>query len=242
MPVLLSHKYSLVVFYTPSSTNEYKYFFALTLFQRMVIVLKCIHGKQKGWQKTQKARTEAAQSFVVIIIQLLCTFIHEDHSQEVCLYVFFLYLTCTHYLFLFIIVLCSLFLYNTRFAIFRADPKLATRTFQMFRCVDLGEKIGQLLDADFSKQCFEGVHADYVPFAIFSVVFYLVGLPLGTFVVLFLNRKRLDQPQIESKYGDLYRQYDNEWYFWECLLMIQKCFLTGKSCFVVVWLLLCFCI
>jgi hypothetical protein len=112
----------------------------------------------------------------------------------------------------------------------------------MFRCVDLGEKIGQLLDADFSKQCFEGVHADYVPFAIFSVVFYLVGLPLGTFVVLFLNRKRLDQPQIESKYGDLYRQYDNEWYFWECLLMIQKCFLTGKSCFVVVWLLLCFCI
>ena len=135
------------------------------------------------------------------------------------------------------LVLCLI--YNTRFAIFRADPKLATRTFQMFRCVDLGEKIGQLLDADFSKQCFEGVHADYVPFAIFSVVFYLVGLPLGTFAVLFLNRKRLDQPQIESKYGDLYRQYDNEWYFWECLLMIQKCFLTGKSCFVVVWLLLC---
>ena len=99
----------------------------------------------------------------------------------------------------------------------------------MFRCVDLGEKLGQLLDADFSKQCFEGVHADYVPFAIFSVVFYLVGLPFGTFVVLFLNRKRLDLPEIESKYGDLYRQYDPEWYFWECLLMIQKCFLTGKG-------------
>ena len=161
------------------------------------LILKCVQGKQKGWQKVQKARTEAAQSFVVIIIQLLY-------------------------------------------------PKLATRTFQMFRCVDLGEKLGQLLDADFSKQCFEGVHADYVPFAIFSVVFYLVGLPFGTFVVLFLNRKRLDLPEIESKYGDLYRQYDPEWYFWECLLMIQKCFLTGKGrlymqycCVMVVTFALC---
>jgi len=100
----------------------------------------------------------------------------------------------------------------------------------MFRCVDIGSNLGHLLDADFSKQCFAGVHADYVPFAIFSVIFYLIGLPFGTFVVLFLNRKRLDQPQIESKYGDLYRQYDPEWYFWECLLMIQKCFLTGAMC------------
>ena len=145
------------------------------------VVLKCCHGKQKGWKKVQKARTEVAQSFVVVIVQLLY-------------------------------------------------PKLATRTFQMFRCVDLGPKIGRLLDADFSKKCFEGVHAEYVPFAIFSFALYLVGLPLGTFFILYLNRKKLASPEFESKYGDLYRQYDKEWYFWECLLMIQKCFLTGAMC------------
>ena len=142
------------------------------------LILKCIHGKQKGWKKVQKARTEQAQSLVVVVIQLLY-------------------------------------------------PKLATRTFQMFRCVDLGPKIGSLLDADFSKKCFDGIHAEYVPFAIFSVAFYLVGLPLGTFIILFINRKKLDLPHIESKYGDLYRQYEADWYFWECLLMLQKCFLTG---------------
>ena len=69
-----------------------------------------------------------------------------------------------------------------------------------------------------------------MPFAIFSFAFYLVGLPLGTFIILYLNRKKLESPEFESKFGDLYRHYDKEWYFWECLLMIQKCFLTGAMC------------
>ena len=42
-------------------------------------------------------------------------------------------------------------------------PKLCTRTFQMLRCIDLGPRIGVLLEADFSKRCFDGVHAEYVP-------------------------------------------------------------------------------
>lgn len=99
--------------------------------------------------------------------------------------------------------------------------------FHQFRCVDLGPKIGQLLDADFSKHCFQGVHAEYVPYAIISCVVYLIGLPLCTFILLFKNRKKLRSPAIESKYGVLYRQYEHEWYWWECLLMLEKCFLTG---------------
>ena len=52
-------------------------------------------------------------------------------------------------------------------------PKLCTRTFQMFRCVDLGPRIGMLLEADFSKRCFQDVHAEYVPLAFVSVLLYL---------------------------------------------------------------------
>ena len=106
-------------------------------------------------------------------------------------------------------------------------PKLATRTFQMFRCIDLGPAVGSLLDADFSKKCFSGIHAEYVPFAIFSFAFYLLGLPSATFFVLYVNRKKLHEPHVESKFGDLYRQYEDRWYWWECALMVQKCFLTG---------------
>ena len=60
-----------------------------------------------------------------------------------------------------------------------SDPKLATRTFQMFRCVDLGPRIGTLLEADFSKTCFKGVHAEYVPVAVGSAGHTSPRLPRG---------------------------------------------------------------
>jgi hypothetical protein len=110
-------------------------------------------------------------------------------------------------------------------------PKLATSTFQMFRCVDLGDRLGLLLlEADFSKICFEGVHMAYVPFAVLSAIIYLVGVPAGVFFGLHRNRGRLDQLDMQSKYGDLYRKYENSYYFWECILMLQKCMLTGAMC------------
>ena len=106
-------------------------------------------------------------------------------------------------------------------------PKLCTRTFQMFRCVDLGDRIGMLLEADFSKRCYEGVHAEYVPLAVVSMVVYLVGVPLATFAVIWRHRGRLHTRMVESLYGDLYRQYEDSWAFWEVCLQIQKCMLTG---------------
>ena len=109
-------------------------------------------------------------------------------------------------------------------------PKLATNTFQMFRCVDLGDRLGLLLEADFSKTCFDGVHMAYVPIAVLSAVVYLVGLPAGAFFCLRRNRGRLVQFDVQSKFGDLYRKYENSFYYWECILMLQKCMLTGAMC------------
>ena len=85
-------------------------------------------------------------------------------------------------------------------------PKLCTRTFQMFRCIDMGPSLGKLLEADFSKRCYEGVHGEYIPFAIVSVVVYLVGVPLLTFAIIWRNRHRLHARDVECYYGDLYRQ------------------------------------
>jgi hypothetical protein len=109
-------------------------------------------------------------------------------------------------------------------------PKLATNTFQMFRCVNLGDRLGLLLEADLSKICFEGVHMTYVPFAVLSAVVYLAGVPAGVFFGLHRNRGRLDQFDMQSKFGELYRKYENSHYFWECILMLQKCMLTGAMC------------
>jgi hypothetical protein len=116
------------------------------------LMLKMFHGKQTGWRKVQKARSEQAQSIIIIVVQLVY-------------------------------------------------PKLATATFRMFRCVDFGPRIGYLLDADFGKECFKGVHAQYVPFAFMSALFYLVGIPMGTFIALYSHRKQLHLPHVESRYG-----------------------------------------
>jgi hypothetical protein len=109
-------------------------------------------------------------------------------------------------------------------------PKISTRTFQMFRCRDLGQGIGNLLEADFGKECFEGVHAQYVPYAVISAVVYLVGVPVGTFYALWSNRHKLHTQIVQARYGELYRHYDPKWFFWEVLLMINKCMLTGAMC------------
>jgi hypothetical protein len=109
-------------------------------------------------------------------------------------------------------------------------PKISTRTFQMFRCRDLGQGIGNLLEADFGKECFEGVHAQYVPYAVISAIVYLVGVPVGTFYALWSNRHKLHTQIVQARYGELYRHYDPKWFFWEVLLMINKCMLTGAMC------------
>ena len=85
-------------------------------------------------------------------------------------------------------------------------PKLATRTFQVFRCQDLGPRVGLLLENDFSLRCFEGRHSGFVWLAVVSAVLYLVGIPATTMAVLWRNRRRLHVPWLANRYGDLYRQ------------------------------------
>jgi hypothetical protein len=109
-------------------------------------------------------------------------------------------------------------------------PKLATRTFQMLRCQDLGPSVGMLLESDYSVTCHEGLHDQFVSLAVLSILGYLIGVPLATFVVLWRNRERLHMKDVESRFGDLYRPYEDKWAFWEVVLMVQKCMLTGAMC------------
>ena len=81
-------------------------------------------------------------------------------------------------------------------------PKLATRTFQVFRCQDI-KHVGLVLDQDFSFKCWEGAHMFYATIALIAVFVYLIGVPLFTFVVLYCNRHRLHTAAVEQKFGDL---------------------------------------
>ena len=113
-------------------------------------------------------------------------------------------------------------------------PKLSTFTFQMFRCIDLNSishgQLGLLLDADLKHSCYEGIHQEYMPLAFLSVVVFLIGIPLVTFLMLFRNRHRLNDASVKAELGDLFMKYEDRWYFWESVLMLQKCLLTGAMC------------
>lgn len=60
-----------------------------------------------------------------------------------------------------------------------------------------------------------------------SAVVYLAGTPLGTLLVLFRNSRRQHAPEIESRFGDLYCQYEDRRPYWVVVLMLQKMCLTG---------------
>ena len=55
-----------------------------------------------------------------------------------------------------------------------------------------------------------------------SAVVYLAGTPLGTLLVLFRNSRRLHAPEIESRFGDLYCQYEDRRPYWVVVLMLHK--------------------
>ena len=46
--------------------------------------------------------------------------------------------------------------------------------------------------------------------------------------MLWKNRRKLyEDPFIYASYGDLFRMYDMEWYFWELLIIVMKGLVTG---------------
>jgi hypothetical protein len=123
--------------------------------------------------------------------------------------------------------------------VFLLYPGIVTRVFTTLKCKQIGAK--SYLVADYSVVCWEGEHAEYASaMAVFSVI-YVVGIPLGTGVLLHLNRTLLYPENIDAKnvvlmlkaesfgkvYGSLYEAYDQEYYWFETLIMIQKALLTG---------------
>ena len=113
-------------------------------------------------------------------------------------------------------------------------PKLATMTFLVFRCRDIahvdvgGRATVTVLDTDFSVTCHEGQHVAMTVIAAAAAALYLAGIPMFLFLVLWRNRHKLNEdPHIYTSYGDLFRMYDMEWYYWELLIIVMKGLITG---------------
>ena len=71
-----------------------------------------------------------------------------------------------------------------------------------------------------------------------ALLLYVIGVPLAVFVLLWRNRVHLfDKASplhqaVRYKLGSLYEMYENEYYWFETVVMITKVFMTGALCVV----------
>jgi len=121
-------------------------------------------------------------------------------------------------------------------------PSIANQAFTMFRCrtVDgLGTK--QILEKDYSVECYVGDHAQYLFVAIAAIVVYAVGVPVALYYMLWNNRHHLHdddgiisnrEKEVRSRLGNFFLQYEESFWYFEILVLIFKLTLTGLFCII----------
>ena len=115
-------------------------------------------------------------------------------------------------------------------------PGLGTRIFGIFRCTRIDSFQDQYwFQEDLSLKCYvtDEIHDQYLQLAIASVILIVIGTPFVIAVELFRNRKHLHNEKsskhtdIKFKFGGLYMQYENEYWFFEIVVMLVKQIMTG---------------
>merc|ERR1719272_249609 len=121
-------------------------------------------------------------------------------------------------------------------------PGLATRCFQMLKCSSFHGVAYQVLEADPSMVCWEDGHALYVTLSFVFICIYVIGIPLIMFVVLWRNKKHLyveegkeateRQKEVEFEFGSMYTQYEPKYWYFEIIIILHKCIMTGAMVIV----------
>merc|ERR1711865_1025628 len=116
-------------------------------------------------------------------------------------------------------------------------PGLATRCFQMFKCSEFDGVDYLVLETDPAMICFQEEHMLYLILASIFIGLYIIGIPLMIFVVLCRNKKYLyvkegEEPTekhnaVEFEFGGLYTQYEPRFWYFEIIIIMHKCLMTG---------------
>ena len=113
-------------------------------------------------------------------------------------------------------------------------PGLSTRLFSVFKCQSFPGIDGlSLLVADYSIHCHQGIHATFTVVAIVFLILYIVGVPLTMFLLLWRNKQHLHNVEsgkhllVKNALGDLYMQYEPEYWWFELVVMLNKTIMCG---------------
>lgn len=80
--------------------------------------------------------------------------------------------------------------------IFIALPPISTITMSIYNCVDIFADGNSFLAVDMSIKCWEGEQSKYAKrFGVPVIIIWIVGFPVFALILLFKNRKRLQNEQ-----------------------------------------------
>ncbi|GMH41758.1 hypothetical protein BSKO_09668 [Bryopsis sp. KO-2023] len=123
-----------------------------------------------------------------------------------------------------------------------AYSHITRRSLKSLYCVDVDEAetnfpgsswaLDTYWSEDTSVKCFEGDHDRLVKvLAVPLLVVVTVGIPFLLLMILFFNRRRLQEPSLLRKYGFLYQSYRFGWHNWEFMIFLRKALVAAVVVF-----------
>ena len=119
-------------------------------------------------------------------------------------------------------------------------PSICMKTFTSLRCKTLAPFVTtsgslqlRVLSEDWSVDCDSSEYLFFLPLIYAVIIIIVVGVPVGIFGVLAVNRKHLhnkESPQhhrVVMQYGSLFVPYDDEYWWFEVMVVLEKMILTG---------------
>ena len=112
--------------------------------------------------------------------------------------------------------------------LFLSYPKTCETIVNAFRCYELQDGSEYLL-SDFNIECSATYKALMFPAAFSSLVVYAVGVPSTFLWRLYLHREVLQAPGPRWCLGFLYRDYEEKYYYFECVELVRKFLLVSRG-------------
>ena len=111
-------------------------------------------------------------------------------------------------------------------------PGITFTSFGLFNCRELDEGEFYLVK-DLQVRCWKSQHYKYAfGLGVPMLLFWVVGIPVLGFLVLYQNKHKLDNPAVLMRFRVLYQGLKHEVYYWEFVNVGRKTALIVINVFV----------
>jgi hypothetical protein len=109
-------------------------------------------------------------------------------------------------------------------------PQITKECLQVFDCIQLGDT--SYLTVQLDTVCGTKQHTVARTIAVFVLIFFVAGFPLGSVAFLYTKRRSLLEPTMAKRYQILKGGFRSDRYFWESCVMLRKILIVSLIVFL----------